>query len=348
MDDETKLLARRAASRLAGRRRGSPEDDAQTAALLLSLLAEGREGLSADERMRFVREVLELGYPWALELDPDDVAAARAVPARRRRWWPAVLAGVAVVVAVASFSPAAPASASRLDAPPSLQGEEESETGRRAQRIVFDDPLEIAGSPELKPEPRTRSSSPPFTRRAFASLAAAGDWETIIERGDACRRDDPFDLDCILEGALAHAKLAERAPAGELRPLDRRLAEVTVTEHERAARALLRRYLSVAPSSDPRAPKIVRLLRDRGDWVEWDPTAADRELAALASAPGGDCFGLYMYTAEAFEERALRTRHPDDLGHLRALEATAFKVLGCSRRRFDHSCPCVDRNEVGF
>jgi hypothetical protein len=86
-----------AAARLNQALAALPRSEA-SARVLLELLAGGRlQGLEAGDRAtsraEAVRALLRLGYPWALEVDPVDLAFLRAEEQRRspRRGWRVVL-----------------------------------------------------------------------------------------------------------------------------------------------------------------------------------------------------------------------------------------------------------------
>lgn len=307
-------------------------------------------------RRELVNAVLELGYPWALYLQSDDVqlVSRSARPRTARR---ALAAGLVALVCGVAVSGLGLASGSSADVG------EVTERAQQPRRTVFPpaeacwpvvtslgggrymnvkpvrevhfEPLvfwrEDSISPLTTTRPRRIPSLPrPATSgwldptRELERLVAKDHWEQVIQQGDACRRADPLRLDCLAHVAAAHARLSRLEPAPYQPAIVSRLAALRRLEHERAARALYRRYLSIAPSSDGHAPKIVRLLRQDGDWVEW--TTGDlvaKELKALFETAYCDSDECLKRRTETWARRAQRTGDPDDA----ALAAKARRQL---------------------
>lgn len=314
----------------------------QEAASTVLLAALDEPALTAEERVALVRAVLDLGYPWALHLRPEDIAEARS-PLRTRQ---GALAGVvALLVALATFTAAPPPRELQprleLEAPAT---EPPDLAPRPRFTVQFAEAAVVSGAaPRLKRHlPRLVSKS------QLAHLVSLGDWEGVINLANQCRSADPLRLDCLAEEAAAHLRLAQRALHWEQPPRERELASLKRLEHERSARALYRRYLSIAPSTDVLAPKLVRRLREGGDWVEWNPEAADRELAAILEEPWlqHGCVERYLATADAFEERALRTHDEDDRAQVDELRLVATEASTCQGSLL--LCPCAPGVERHF
>lgn len=312
----------------------------QEAASTVLLEALDEPALTAAERVAIVRAVLDLGYPWALHLRPEDIAQAR--PALRTRR--GARAGVmALLVALATFTAAPPPrehqprlelEAAATESPPPAP--------RPRFTVQFSEAAVVSGAvPRLK-----RQLPRPVSKHQLAQLVSLGDWEGVIDLANQCRSADPLRLDCLAEEAAAHSRLAHQPLHWEQPPREQALASLRRLEHERSARALYRRYLSIAPSTDALAPKLVRRLREGGDWVEWNPEAADRELAAILEEPWRQpgCVDRHLAMADAFEERALRTHHEDDRAHVDELRLVATESSTCQ----GPLCPCAPRVERHF
>lgn len=315
-------------------------------------------------RSELVKAVLELGYPWALYLKSEDVqlVSRSARPRAARR---AVVAGLVALVcgmAVSVFGFASQAAAPVGDVTEPATKAERVQPPRAVPAAEVCGPvltsLENSRYVNVKPvrevhfEPlvywqddgRTTTTRPrripslPRTAiggwldptRELERLVAKDHWEQVIDKGDACRRADPLRLDCLAHVAAAHARLSRLEPAPHQPAIVSRLFELRRLEHERAARALYRRYLSIAPSSDGHAPKIVRLLRQDGDWVEW--TTGDlvaKELKALFETAYCDSDECLQRRSENWARRARRTGDPDD----RAVADQARRQLDAWRAR---------------
>lgn len=299
-------------------------------------------------RSELVRAVLELGYPWALYLKSEDVqlVSRSARPRTARRALAAGLVALVCGVMVSGLGFAGRSSAGVGEVTERTQ-QTAPEQPRRAvfppaeacwpvvtslgggryvnvkpvrevhfEPLVFwqDDGRTTTTRPRRIPSlPRTAIGGWLDPTRELERLGAKDHWEQVIEQGDACRRADPLRLDCLAHVASAHARLSRLEPAPHQPAMVSRLAELRRLEHERAARALYRRYLSIAPSNDGHAPKIVRLLRQDGDWVEW--TTGDlvaKELKALFETASCDSDECLERRSENWARRARRTGDPDD------------------------------------
>ena len=314
-------------------RGASTEQQGAAANVLLEALAQ--PSLPAAERIAMVRAVLDLGYPWALRLQPEDLAQVRSPPRTRHGVHAAVMAGLMVLATFTSTPPSRehqPHLIGRhgLDAPTTSSPTPSALEPRRntVQTVRFDEEGVVSGA-----------RTPHVTRRLPHMVLAAelnrllvlGEWERVIDRAKDCRRADPLRLDCIAEEAAAHARLSQQPLPWQQPPRERALASLKRLEHERAARALYRRYLSIAPSTDALAPKLVQRLREDGDWVEWNPEAADRELSAIITEPWlqHGCVEQHLALADAFEVRALRTHDEDDLAQVEDLRLVSEESRTC-------------------
>lgn len=295
--------------------------------------------LAADLRAAFVSAVLGLGYPFALHLKPEDLAPVRS--GRRSLVAEGLVLAVAVIVslviAVSLATPAAPAAsaASPTVAPPQVVSWPASPAVTSLApnvKVVNVNPVrEATFEPMVLSTPRISRGSggitwpPPAARTGWGprhqaviaeldGLAERRSWREVIRAGDGCRSADPLRLDCLAHVAAAHAHLSH---SQSLSQLDR-------LEHDQAARALYRRYLSIAPSDDPHAAKIVRALRADGDWVEPAGRTAATELQVFVLT--GNCNGdldCLNLAAATWTQRAARTRDPDDLAQADRVRAAA-------------------------
>lgn len=319
-------------------RGASTEQQGAAANVLLEALAQ--PSLPAAERIAMVRAVLDLGYPWALRLQPEDLAQVRS-PARPRH---GAHAGVmALLVALATFTATPPARPHQphligrhgLEPAPSL-------TPTHEVTVRFDEPAVVSGS-----APRKKHHLPRMVEAyELDRLVSLGDSERLLELARQCRRADPLRLDCVADEATAHLRLAQQTFRRDQPPQERALASMKRLEHERSARALFHRYLSIAPSTDVLAPKLVQRLREAGDWVEWNPEAADRELEAILDEPWlqHGCVDHYLAMADAFEVRAVRTHDEDDLAQVEELRLVAVESRTCRGLR----CVCADAVRDNF
>ncbi|MBM4780347.1 MAG: hypothetical protein GQE15_21810 [Archangiaceae bacterium] len=314
-------------------RGASTEHQEAAATVLLDALAE--PSLPPEERIAMVRLVLDLGYPWALRLQPEDLARVRS-PARPRHGVHVAVMALLMALATFTITPRErvhhPTLIGRhgLDEPttPALVQPEEPAPRRTVQTVRFDEEGVVSGART----PRVTRRLPRMVLGAeLDRLLVLGEWERVIDRARDCRRADPLRLDCIAEEAAAHARLSQRPLPWQQPPRERALASLERLEHERAARALYRRYLSIAPSTDALAPKLVQRLREDGDWVEWNPEAADRELAAIITEPclQHGCVEQHLALADAFEVRALRTHDEDDLAQVEDLRLVSEESPTC-------------------
>lgn len=299
-------------------------------------------------RSKLVKAVLELGYPWALYLKSEDVqlVTRSARPRTARRALAAGLVALVCGVAVSGLGLTNDSSADVADiterarqiAPKPRAVFPPAEAcwpvvtslgdGRyvnvKPVREVHFEPLVFWREDGRSPLTTTRPRRLPTLgrpaiggwldpARELERLVAKDHWEQVIEQGDACRKADPLRLDCLAHVAAAHARLSRLEPAPHQPAIASRLFELRRLEHDRAARALYRRYLSIAPTSDGHAPKIVRLLRQDGDWVEW--TTGDlvaKELKALFETAYCDSDQCLERRTETWARRAQRTGDPDD------------------------------------
>lgn len=334
-EGEQQSVLRHARSLVSNPPRSASVEQQEAAATVL-LEALGGASLTAAERIAMVRAVLDLGYPWALRLQPEDLAQVRS-PARTRH---GAHAGVmALLVALATFTATPPAREHQphligrhgLDAPTTASPTNSPALAPRpgtVQTVHFEEEGVVSGART----PRVRRRLPHVLLASQLNrLLTLGDWERVIDRANECRRADPLRLDCIAEEAAAHARLSQQALPWEQPPRERALAALKRLEHERSARTLYRRYLSIAPSTDVLAPKLVQRLREDGDWVEWNPEAADRELAAIINEPWlqHGCIEQHLALADAFEVRALRTRDEDDLAQVEDLRLVTEESRTC-------------------
>jgi hypothetical protein len=240
-------------------------------------------------RRRVSAAVLDLGYPWALHLEPQFLPKAADCGRRHR-----VAAGLAVLATVA-FSTAVLA------------------------RLALESLLQAPQRPTLLERPQP-IPSPLATRTSPPRPAVPERWDELLHTSQTCMQDDPSALPCVLDAARAHAFLS-RLP----RPttdLAGAIAKARAAEHERLARELYRRYLSIAPTGDVTAPAIVRALRNDGDWVDWTTgPAAAKELDGIElRCPPSDLNCLTVH-ARAWAARAARTRQLDDVRAAEAAEA---------------------------
>ncbi len=332
---------RRGISFLADLTRGAlPADERSTAALAFIDVLDDDDCapmVAPDLRGEFVTAVLDLGYPFALHLKPEDLAPVRSTSSRSRRSLAVGLSAVvglvvgffvatSVTVAPAVASPAAVVAPARPVVWPStatsLGGDRKYVNVNPVREASFE-PKVVASTRSV---PRALSDwtawgvtpRPVLDRRPvlaqLESLVANRSWFEVIRAGDRCRSADPLRLDCLAHVAAAHAQLSRRPTSPLLSNHWQRLAALDRLEHERAARALYRRYLSIAPPDDPHAAKIVRALRANGDWVEPPGREAKLELRVLHQTVNCngqlECLNLAAVT---WAQRAARTHDPDDL-----------------------------------
>lgn len=342
---------RRGISFLADLTRGAlPADERSAAALtFIDVLDDGgcAPMLAHDLRAQFVSAVLDLGYPYALHLDPEDLTPLRSTPRRVRRSLPtalAALAGLALgllgAVAPLASSKATPvtpplaavAPVKPVVTPVSPPLAEAKVVNAKPVRDASFEPTVIShprisrgrGGPSWPPAvgstlEQLRARQPVIAE--LESLAKSRAWPEVIRVGDRCRSADPLRLDCLAHVAAAHAHLSQRPSSPLFGSHWQRLAALDRLEHDRAARALYRRYLSIAPPDDPHAAKIVSALRADGDWVEPPGRQAKVELRVLhqtVSCNGDlECLNL---AAATWAQRAARTHDPDDLAQAQRVQ----------------------------
>ncbi|MDP1916893.1 MAG: hypothetical protein Q8L14_11630 [Myxococcales bacterium] len=356
----------RALALLSSRHRdGTADERSKTALEFIGVLDDDActAKLTPELRSEFVKAVLELGYPWALYLKSEDaqLVSRSARPPTARRALVAGLVALVCGVAVSGLGFASRSSANVGEVTERANQTESEQplpavfppteacwpvvTSLGDGRYVNVKPVrEVHFEPLVywQDDGRTTTTRPrripSLPRPAIGGwldpalvlerLVAKDHWETVIEQGDACRKADPLRLDCLAHVAAAHARLSRLEPAPHQPAIASRLAELRRLEHERAARAMYRRYLSLAPSSDGHAPKIVRLLRQDGDWVEWTTgDLAATELKALTETAYCDSDECLERRSENWARRARRTGDPDDV----ALAAQARRQLDAWR-----------------
>lgn len=329
-------------------RKALPAEERSTAALAFIDVLDDDDCasmLAADLRAAFVSAVLDLGYPYALHLKPEDLAPVCS-PRRSRR---SVAVGVAGVMAllVGLFATTRvteqPAPAPSLPVAPVVSWPASQAVTSLApnakpvnvnpvreatfEPVVLSRPQVLRISDGITWPPPVRVSRPTVRQSIIAeldSLAARSLWFDVIRAGDECRSADPLRLDCLAHVAAAHAHLSQRPSSPLFGSHWKRLAALDRLEHEQAARALYRRYLSIAPPDDPHAAKIVRALRADGDWVEPADKAARLELRVLHQTwnCNGDLECLNLGAA-TWAQRAARTHDPDDLAQADRFKAAA-------------------------
>lgn len=345
---------RRGISFLADLTRGAlPADERSTAALAFIDVLDDDDCapmLAADLRAGFVSAVLDLGYPYALHLKPEDLSPVRAT-SRARRSLPvglAVLAGLVVgLLATTAFTSSQPATARApipVVAPPqpivwptSMPAVEAKVVNVKPVREASFEAKVLASSRSVprggggavsvwRPTPpslqdlRSRQS----VTNELENLVETRSWFEVIRAGDRCRAADPLRLDCLAHVAAAHAHLSRRPTSPLLGNHWKRLAALDRLEHDRAARALYRRYLSIALPDDPYAAKIVRALRADGDWVE--PPGRDAKLELRVLHQTGNCNGeveCLSLAAATWAQRAARTHDLDDLAQAERAQQAA-------------------------
>lgn len=332
-------------------RKALPTEERSTAALAFIDVLDDDDCasmLAADLRAAFVSAVLDLGYPYALHLKPEDLAPVRS-PRRSRRWLPVgVAALVGLVLALVGTTrvterpappvplrPVAPVQVVSWPASPAVTSLAPNtkvvnvNPVREAtfEPMVLSKPRVLRISDGITWPPPLKTGRPTVRQSVLAeldSLAARRLWFDVIRAGDQCRSADPLRLDCLAHVAAAHAHLSQRPSSPLFGSHWKRLAELDRLEHEHAARALYRRYLSIAPPSDAHAAKIVRALRADGDWVEPAGDAARLELRLLHQTwnCNGDLECLNLGAA-TWAQRAARTHDPDDLAQADRFRAAA-------------------------
>lgn len=323
-------------------RKAIPAEERSTAALAFIDVLDDDDCapmLAADLRAAFVSAVLDLGYPFALHLKPEDLGPVRS-PSRARRSLPvgvAALVGLVLGLFATTRGTERPTASApwRAGAPSQVVSWPASPTVtslapnakyvnvnpvREAtfEPMVLSKPRISRGSGGITwPPPAARTGRGPLRQAVIAELdglAERRSWREVIRAGDRCRSADPLRLDCLAHVAAAHAHLSH---SPSLSQLDR-------LEHEQAARALYRRYLSIALPDDPHAAKIVRALRADGDWVEPAGRTAATELQVFIQT--GNCNGdleCLNLAAATWARRAARTHDPDDRAQADRVRAAA-------------------------
>ncbi|MER2561253.1 MAG: hypothetical protein ABTQ32_11055 [Myxococcaceae bacterium] len=328
-------------------RKALPAEERSTAALAFIDVLDDDDCasmLAADLRAAFVSAVLDLGYPFALHLKPEDLAPVRS-PRRARK--PLLLGVALIALGVGLFAtraterPAAaapslpvapvvswPASQAVTSLAPNAKPVNVNPVREATfEPMVLSRPQVLRLSDGIPWPPPVRMSRPTVRQSVIAeldSLATRRLWFDVIRAGDQCRSADPLRLDCLAHVAAAHAHLSQRPSSPLFGSHWKRLAALDRLEHEQAARALYRRYLSIAPPDDPHAAKIVRALRADGDWVEPADKAARLELRVLHQTwnCNGDLECLNLGAA-TWAQRAARTHDPDDLAQADRFKAAA-------------------------
>jgi hypothetical protein len=291
-----------------------PLSDAERDASGRALAAWLLEGsLDPSTRTRVAEVLLRFGYPWALYLEAVDVRPSRRTPRRlrRRAWVLAVVMAAVSAFALALVKPTQPGDLATQEAVPTAPT---SDQGRPSRvDVAVKPPPPVVTSVHDTPLPPTRRlptrTEPLVTPATLSELA----------RNEACFTSDPTRLDCILEAATTSA-LQSQAPfvstsADRSRQTREWLAwQAQVGAHEQRARALYRRFLSIAPAGNRMAPVIVRALRRDGDWVEWESGAkALEELELIGQSCASWDAGCLAHVEHGWRQRAQRTHHPDDV-----------------------------------
>lgn len=331
-------------------RKALPAEERSTAALAFIDVLDDDDCasmLAADLRAAFVSAVLDLGYPYALHLKPEDLAPVRS-PRRSRRWLPVGVAGlVGLVLALVGTTrvteqpapaPSLPIAPAQVVSWPASQAVTSLAPDTRHvnvnpvreatfEPVVLSRPQVLRISDGITWPPPVRVSRPTVRQSVIAELDGLAErrlWFDVIRMGDECRSADPLRLDCLAHVAAAHAHLSQRPSSPLFGSHWKRLAALDRLEHEQAARALYRRYLSIALPDDPHAAKIVRALRADGDWVEPADKAARLELRVLHQTwnCNGDLECLNLGAA-TWAQRAARTHDPDDLAQADRFRAAA-------------------------
>lgn len=181
------------------------EERASVAGALLDLLESERFGSSTLEgrslRGVAVETVLRIGYPWALQLDPDDLTAAREEVRRLRPLvsWRRIGVAVAVILALG---------AALAGVMTSFGATEQVKRGPVSVTLnapVREDPAAITKTVLLEKLPANE------TAVRVAALRATGSTDLALAVGEACVVGYEQPRPCVLEVARLAQDLAERS-----------------------------------------------------------------------------------------------------------------------------------------
>jgi hypothetical protein len=188
------------------------EDRASVAGTLLNLLESRSFGSSTHEgrslRGVVVEAVLRLGYPWALQLDPDDLTASRAELRRLRPLvsWRRVGLAVAVIAALGSAAAGLLSNASNEEAQP---------IGPLATPVVLERPRSPEPTHPVADQAPEKALLPPLpaneTAVRVATLRAEGLTDIALAVGEGCVIGYENPRPCVLEVARLAQDLAERS-----------------------------------------------------------------------------------------------------------------------------------------
>lgn len=181
------------------------EERASVAGALLDLLESNRFGSSAIDgrslRGVAVETVLRIGYPWALQLDPDDLTAAREEVRRLRPLVSWRRIGLAVAF-MATLGLAAAGAMTRLA--PSTQAVSRTLPVGPVARVK-EDPAAITQTVLLPQQPASE------TAVRVAALRAEGSTGLALAVGEACVVGYQQPRPCVLEVTRLAQDLAERS-----------------------------------------------------------------------------------------------------------------------------------------